>query len=155
MRFPKLLTVFVLGMLIFASCKTAKAPVAEQAPVAEEIVDDTYRRVIKSKDLYASTTETVGIDSAKINRDTLHVFTSKLQACDAENLSLIWDGKESATPPRKASLKLLLINEPGCRETHRFHLLYNIAGLHAKKPIAADTMLLQLTRVKQPLQYTY
>lgn len=157
MRFKKLL-IYSSALALLGACKTAKSPVAEQVNTVEEITDDSYRKVITSRELYTTTTETVVIDSAAVTRDTLHIYTAKLQACDAENFKLIWDGKEVLSVPAKANLKLLLINEPACRETHRFHLTYNIKGVHPKKntlSLVTDTMLLQLARVKQPVKYAY
>lgn len=157
MRFKKLL-IYSSALALLGACKTAKSPVAEQVNTVEEITDDSYRKVIKNKELYTTTTETVAIDSATVSRDTLHIYTAKLQACDAENFKLIWDGKEVLSVPAKASLKVLLINDPACREAHRFHLTYNIAGVHPKKntlSVVTDTMLLQLPRVKQPVKYAY
>lgn len=157
MRFKKLL-IYSSALALLGACKTAKGPVAEQVNTVEEITDDSFRKVIKDRELYATTTETIAIDSAAVTRDTLHIYTAKLQACDAENFKVIWDGKEGISIPPKASLKLLLINDPACREGHRFHLKYNLAGVHPKKAMVsavADTMLLHLTRVKQPVKYGY
>jgi hypothetical protein len=132
-------------LLGIAACKTAKNTAAV-TPVYEEILtEESYRKLIKDKELYNVTTELVQLDSARVNKDTLHVYTKKLQACDAENLKLVWNGSFAKSLPPQATVKLLLINDPSCKEEHRFHITYNIAPLWTKKDSAGtDSLLLKL-----------
>jgi hypothetical protein len=137
-----LLSLISLSLLC---CKTSKKVFAEQ-PVQQVFMnDENFRRLIKDKELFNATTEVVQLDSAFVNKDTLHVFTKKLQACDAENLKLIWNGSYARSLPPQVSLKVLLINDPGCKEENRFHITYNIASVWAKKDTTTvDSLLLKL-----------
>ncbi len=127
-----LLTAIAYSLLFLFGCKTANKQ-ANSLPVATELVrDESFRKVTKDKELYAATNEVIPVDSVFITKDTLHVFTPVIQACDADNLRLIWNGSMAKSLPPQATLKLLLTNDPTCKENHPFHLTYNIAMLRGK-----------------------
>jgi hypothetical protein len=141
----KRLNALGLLLLLLASCKTTKKATDEQPVYQELITDESFRKLIKNKELFNTTTETVLLDSANVVNDTIHVFTKKVQACDAENFKLVWNGSFAKSLPPQVSLKLLLINEPTCKELHRFHITYNISSVWSKKDsIGVDSLLLKL-----------
>ena len=132
-------------LFVIAACKKAKNTVATTPVYEETIAEESFRKLIKDKELYNVTTEAVQLDSANVSKDTLHIYTKKLQACDAENLKLVWNGSFAKSLPPQATIKLLLVNDPACKEQHRFHITYNIAALWAKKDsVGTDSLLLKL-----------
>ncbi len=134
-----------LLLLVMAACKTTNKATGEQPVYEELITDGSFQKLIKDKEIFNATTEVVQLDSANVNNDTLHVYTKKIQACDAENLKLVWNGSFAKSLPPQVNLKLLLINEPACREQHRFHITYNIGSVWAKKDsVQVDSLLLKL-----------
>lgn len=134
-----------LLLLLIVACKSSKKVTGEQPVYEELITDGSFRKLIKDKEIFNATTEVVQLDSANVNNDTLHVYTKKIQACNAENLKLVWNGSFAKSLPPQVSLKLLLINEPACREQHRFHIRYNINSVWAKKDsVRTDSLLLKL-----------
>lgn len=135
-------TCLLMGIV---ACKTAKNTTTTVPVYEEMITEQSFRKLIKDKELYNATTEVVQLDSARVDKDTLHVYTKKLQACDGENLKLVWNGSFAKSLPPQATIKLLLINDPACKEQHRFHVTYNIAPLWAKRDsMGTDSLLLKL-----------
>lgn len=157
MNFISVFLLYVLLLFGLDSCKLSQPVPATEAPsVEEEITDWRFRKIIKDKELFAATTESVPIDSAKLTNDTLHIYTRKIQACDADIFKLIWSGTMAKSLPPQAALKLLLINDPSCREWHRFHLTYNIASVRFKTDTATQgATLLKLPGLNSGLLYEF
>ncbi|MCW5906988.1 MAG: hypothetical protein KIS94_03950 [Chitinophagales bacterium] len=147
----------VVIVCLLGSCKSTKQAAVKEVPaVEEEITDLSFRKIIKDKELFAATTETIALDSARLSNDTLHLYTKKLQACDADNFKLLWNGSMAKSLPPQASLKLLFINEPSCREQHRFHLTYNISSVRFKgDSVTKGATLLKLPGFNSGLLYEF
>lgn len=127
--FSLLIVVIIAGIF---SCKPQKKAQAAQRPSEDTITDFSNRKVITDKELYASTTEIIAIDTAFLTKDILHILTKKIQACDAENFKLFWDGKFMKSLPPQTNVKLFLMNDAACKELHPFHLTFNISSVHFK-----------------------
>ncbi|MDB5282888.1 MAG: hypothetical protein JWO06_1963 [Bacteroidota bacterium] len=151
----KLPFILLLIVLIY-SCKTQKK-VSE--PVGPELLmDDMFRKPVSDKILFAGTNDLVPLDTVYIVKDTLHLITKKVVACDAENFKLIWNGTWTKTLPAQTNLKLFQAVEGSCKERHRVHLLYNISPLSFKQ--AADStgtanLLIKVGGWKNELKYRY
>lgn len=137
------------------SCEGSKKGTAVAAPVNDTINDWLYKRVVKDKELYASTTEVLLIDTAYMNRDTLHVLTQKIQACEAENFDLFWSGMMAKSLPPQLPVKLFLLNDPACKEQHRFHLTFNVKPMHPGDANSKGTAIIKLAGMKTGIKYDY
>ena len=148
---------FVLGTIaivgIYSCSGGKKAANAPALPVNDTISEQLYKRVLKDKDLYGTTTDVLPIDTAYINKDTLHILTGKLQACDSENFDLIWSGAMLKSLPPQLPVKLFLLNDPTCKEQHRFHLTFNAKPLHDAN--AKGSAIIKLGGMKTGITYSY
>lgn len=151
-----LIAACVCSIAFIYSCtgskKTATAP---PAAVNDTINDWLYKRTLKDKELYGSTTEVLAIDTAYINKDTLHVLTGKLQACDAENFDLIWNGMMAKSLPPQLPVKLFLLNDPACKEQHRFHLTFNTKPMRPGGEGSKGSAIIKLSGMKTGITYSY
>lgn len=151
---------FFLPVLLVAisSCKTQKNQSAAVAPVNDTISDFSCHKIIRDKELYKIITERVPVDTAYLSKDTLHVITPAIQACDAANFKLFWNGKLEK-PPLSTVVKLFQRVDAGCNESHSFHLTFNTKNLRLPQsseqlPIdtTAHTLLLQIGNKKVQIQ---
>lgn len=123
----------MLLLLLIAACKTQKKTTATAVyPPNDTLYSTTYKKVLKDRELYTQTYNNLPVDTAYISKDTLHLLTGKIQACDADNFEVLWDGKMAKSLPPKTAVKLFLQNDPACKEQHRFHLFFNLAPLRWK-----------------------
>ncbi len=157
MQKQKLLLLGIAGLLLFLfGCKTASKSTAALPPSTELVQDDAFRKVIKNKELYAATNEVIPVDSVYISKDTLHLFTPKIQACNAANLRLLWNGSMAKSLPPQATLKLLLTNDPTCKENHPFHLTYNLSMVKMKNDsTASGSTLIKMFGLKEGVLYQF
>lgn len=152
----------VLSLLIY-SCKTTKPTSAVAVPVVDTITDLSFKKVIKDKELYLSTTETIAFDTVYVSKDTLHLLTKNIQACDADNFKLIGNGMYMKSLPPQTNVKLFQLNDVECKEKHQFHLSYNIAPLQMKRDssftkgdsIVEKAVLIHLGNWARTLKYVY
>jgi hypothetical protein len=110
----KRIIVIVLAILAFTeSCKnTEKAKASVAAPPANDtMVDLSNKKIMRDPELYAAITDAFAIDTIYLIKDSLHLLTSKIQACETENFKLLWNGKTTKSLPPQVSLKLFLANE--------------------------------------------
>lgn len=150
-----LIVVCVCSIALIYSCEGSKKSTTAQAPVNDTVNDWLYKRVLKDKDLYGSTTEVFLIDTAYMNKDTLHVLTGKVQACDAENFDIIWSGMMAKSLPPQLPVKLFLLNDPSCKEQHRFHLTFNVKPMHPGDANSKGTAIIKLSGMKTGISYSY
>ena len=151
-----LVAVCICSIALIYSCEGGKKSTAVQPPVNDTINDLLYKRIVKDKDLYASTTEVFLIDTAYMNKDTLHVLTQKVQACDAENFDIFWSGMMAKSLPPQLPVKLFLLNDPACKEQHRFHLTFNAKPLRsANDSTKSGTAIIKLSGKKTGVKYSY
>jgi hypothetical protein len=143
----------LITILIGHSCKTPKqatlAAVPEPPAITDTITDLSSKKPIKNKELYAATTDMVPLDTAYLNKDTLHILTKKINACEADKFQLMWNGMMAKSLPPQASIKLFLLNEGTCKEMHHFHLTFNVTPLRFKQDsIRTDTLQTKTTIIK-------
>lgn len=150
-----LIAVCICSIALIYSCEGGKKSTTAQAPVNDTINDWLYKRVLKDKELYGSTTEVFLIDTAYINKDTLHILTGKIQACDAENFDLIWSGMMTKSLPPQLPVKLFLLNDPACKEQHRYHLTFNAKPMHPGDANSKGTAIIKLSGMKTGISYSY
>lgn len=151
----KRIIVIVLAILAFTeSCKnTEKAKASVAAPPANDtMVDLSNKKIMRDPELYAAITDAFAIDTIYLIKDSLHLLTSKIQACETENFKLLWNGKTTKSLPPQVSLKLFLANEAACKEQHRFHLCYNVRPLKSKGD-SAQSLMIKVNGAKQFLLY--
>jgi hypothetical protein len=160
----KHLSLIAIALLLFiAACKTT-APAANAAPPAEDTVtDNSFKKVMRDKELYAAVSELVPLDTVYLSYDTLHILTKRLLACDADNFKLMWNGAMLKSLPPQTSVKLFQQVEPDCKERHVFHLTFNVKPLQlkadsasfSKDSCAAKTTILRVGGYKHTVGYTY
>ena len=131
-------SLLLLMFVLLNSCKTQKK--ATESVSAELVMDESFRKPVNDKILFAQTNDMVPLDTAFIVMDTLHIITKRILGCDAENFKLIWNGNKTKSLPPQASVKLFQQVEGACKERHRFHLLYNVSSLHLKQ----DTTIIKV-----------
>lgn len=127
----------LLPLIFTCGCKTTKKANTDNTGYTELINDEAFRKPIVDKELFKATTEVVPLDTVFISKDTLNIYTKKINGCETDNFKLIWTGDLSATAPTKTTVKLFQLVEGSCKERHRFHLLYNISPLKPKMDTAA------------------
>jgi hypothetical protein len=118
--------------ILLQTCKSTKKA-AESNDYHEIIIDDSFRKPINDKAIFASTADAVALDTVFLTKDTLHIFTRKIQGCETDEFKLIWNGGMAKSIPPIIGLKLLQTADPSCREKHKFRLAYNIAPLKMNK----------------------
>ena len=131
-------SLLLLAFVLLYSCKTQKKA-AESIP-PELVMDESFRKPVNDKALFAQTTDMVPMDTAFIVSDTLHIITKRILGCDAENFKLIWNGNKTKSLPPQTSVKLFQQVDAACKERHKFHLLYNVSPLHLKQ----DTTIIKV-----------
>lgn len=146
----------VLIVLVLAcACKTSKRA-ANPEPYQETLTDLSHKKVIKDKELYLATTEVIPIDTVYLNKDTLHILTQKIQACDADNFSLMWNGMMMKSLPPQTNLKLFLLNEGTCKEMHKFHLTFNVHNVRVKSDSTNNgSTIIRLGNWRNTVTYEY
>jgi hypothetical protein len=147
------ITLFVL-VVLFSSCKTsAPKTLSQNAVVASDTITDLRnRKLIRDAELFASVTDAVVLDTVYIVNDSLHLLTTKTQACTADNFKLIWNGRFTKSIPPQTSLKLFLMNDATCKKQYPFHLTYNIASMKNKTD-SVQSLVLRVSGSKQSLLY--
>lgn len=158
------LSAFLFLLLMVAACKTSKKTQAPPEVISEWITDESAPKVIRDKEIYAVTTETIALDSAYIHHDTLHLHTARMTGCDAGEFKLIWNGAMMKSLPPQTNVRLFHRREPACTEQHFFHLTFNIAPLRMRKdsvgsssdsPSLQRATVLRVSGYKAPVRYEY
>ena len=152
-------------LLYLASGCRATRKVQESPHEASVILSDySFRKIVRDKELYAATTETISFDSVTISKDTLHLFTSKINGCNAEDFTLLWSGAIMKSLPPQASLKLFHRADPTCKKQNIFHLTFNVSPLRMKQnAVSSNTdsasvgrsTILRVSGWKLPIVYVY
>ena len=151
-------------LVIVSSCKTTKHSADVTAPVDDTIVDNSFRKLIRSKEIFNSVTEVIPLDTVYFSKDTLCVFTKRIPGCDEENFKLIWNGAMLKSLPRQANVKLFQQVDPACKESHRFLLSYNVKHLRFKEDsisranpdsLSAKATIVRVGGWKNGLRYKY
>ena len=154
----------IIVALALSACKTAQKTNAKIVPpVQDTLTDLSNYKLIKDKELYTAITELIPLDTALINKDTLHIYTKKIGACDAENFKLFWNGSIAKSLPPQVTLKLFERVDPACKELHNFHLTFNLAPLKLKSDTVEPTsnqafkkaVLVRITGIKGAMRYEY
>lgn len=155
----KLIVLSAVALSLLYSCQNAKNIAAANALAAASqplISDSTAKKLMKDKELYAATNETIPLDTAYISKDTLHVVTTKVNACDADNFKLMWNGMMTKSMPPQTSVKLFLLSDPTCKETHPFHLTFSLKPMHNKQQQPGNsTIMVRVSGFKEMLKYSY
>lgn len=123
-------------LILIGSCTTQKQNGAASTPVEDTITDNSFRKLVKDKELYNSTTELVPLDTVYLSKDTLHLLTKKIQACDADNFTLMWNGAMMKSLPPQTNVKLFQLLDTQCKARHPFHLTFNISSLQMRRDTA-------------------
>lgn len=127
---------FVASLILFLtinSCKTSKKITEVLPPSDDTITDQSFRKPVRSRELFATVTDVIALDTVYISNDTLHLLTNRISGCDEENFKLIWSGMMMKSMPPQTSVKLFQQADPACNESHRFLLRYNIKPLRFKE----------------------
>ena len=141
----KYIKVFIMPLIFVCACKTMKKTSSDNSAGNTEVIkDESFRKPLKDKDLFKSTTEVVPLDTVFISKDTLNIYTKRILGCDAANFQLIWNGDLGKAVPPQATVRLFQMVEGSCKEKHKFHLAYNISSLKLK----GDTSATQATLIK-------
>ncbi len=160
----KLIVVALAFLFVFNSCKTTNKSIsAAVTPVQDTLTDLSARKIIKDKELFASITEMVPLDSMFTDKDVLHILTRKIRCCETENFMLMWNGAVAKSLPPQVGVKLLQRVDPACNEQHYFHLTFNIASLKLKSDsvtsitdsVPRQTTLIKIAGLKNGLRYNY
>jgi len=135
----KYILVLIIPIVFSGSCKTLKKTGGDSNTKNTEIVkDESFRKPVKDKELYLSTTEAIPLDTVFISKDTLNIFTKKIFGCDADNFKLIWNGDLGKAMPPQTAVRLFQLVDGSCKEKHKFHLAYNISPLKLKGDTSAN-----------------
>ncbi len=152
---------FILSLLIF-SCKTSKPAAATAAPVIDTVYDYSFKKITRDKELYNSTTETVPLDTVYLTKDTLHILTKNILACDADNFQLMWNGMMMKSLPPQTNVKLFQLLDTQCKEKHHFHLTYNLTPLqmrrdssYTKSDTTGKSVIVHIGNWQRTLKYSY
>lgn len=160
----KLFVVAASIILVTFSCKTTNKSASIASPaILDTLTDLSAKKIIKDKELFASVTEMVPVDSLFTVKDTLHIMTKKIRGCETENFMLLWNGAMAKSLPPQVAIKVLQRVDPACNEQHYFHLTYNIAPLKLKSDslitntdgIPRQTTVLRIAGWKNGLRYDY
>ncbi len=147
----KLTIAAIILSIAIASCKTSKKLTDVAVPIDDTIVDNSFRKPIHSKELYASVTELIPLDTVYISKDMLYLLTKRITGCDEANFKLIWNGMMLKSLPPQTNVKLFQQADPACKESHRFLLSYNIKALRFKEDsvsLGQESMWSKVTVVK-------
>jgi hypothetical protein len=164
MLYKYILVLAVIAGLVWAGgCKTSKTNTTVAAPVDDTITSDNLRKLSRNKDIYNAIKEIVPLDTAWLAKDTLHILTTKVLGCDADNFQLFWNGAVMKSLPPQVTVRLYQQVDAACTEKHRFHLLYNVKSLklsHDTTTATADTMvkpatILHIGGYKNAVKYAY
>ncbi|HLP50409.1 MAG TPA: hypothetical protein VK154_05960 [Chitinophagales bacterium] len=159
-----ILLLSIAALLTIAGCKSTKPGTAAVAlPVQDTVTNESFRKLMRDKDLYNAVKETVPVDTAYLVRDTLHVLTKRILGCDAENFKLFWNGATAKSLPPQVTVKLFQQVDAGCKERHYFHLTYNVKSLKlsnsntapATDSAALSATILHIGGYKNPVRYGY
>ncbi|MCX6199068.1 MAG: hypothetical protein NTY88_07580 [Bacteroidetes bacterium] len=143
--------------LLIGSCTTQKQNGAASTPVEDTITDNSFRKLVRDKELYNSTTELVPLDTVYLSKDTLHLLTKKILACDADNFTLMWNGAMMKSLPPQTNVKLFQLLDTQCKERHPFHLTFNISSLQMRRDTAAveKSILIHVGNWARTVKYSY
>ncbi len=125
--------------VIFDSCKTSGKGMDTAVPIIDTIVDYSFRKVMRDREIFNAATEVVPLDTVYLSKDTLHVLTKRVIGCDEEDFKLVWNGMMAKSLPPQTSVKLFQRLDPACNERHYFHLTYNIKPLRFKEDSLSET----------------
>ena len=120
-------------ILLFASCNSLKKNTGVAPQLVDTLSNFSSKKLIKDKELFASVTDLVPLDTVYISKDTLHVLTKKIIGCDEDDFSLFWNGAMLKSLPPQTNVKLFQKVESDCNERHHFHLTFNIQPLQFKQ----------------------
>lgn len=145
------------AMLVLFGCKTNKpGNTAATIPVNDTLVSTKPHRIIKDKELFAATTEAIRVDTCYVSGSDILILTGKINACDADNFNLIWNGAMAKSLPPKTSLKLLLQADPACKEQHHFLLKFSGKELKWKSDsTATGSILFRIGGYSKELMYNF
>lgn len=151
------------GLLWVGGCKTSKQGATLAAPVNDTILSDNFSKLNRNKDIYNAITEIVPLDTAWLAKDTLHILTTRVVGCDADNFQLFWNGAIMKSMPPQVTVRLFQQVDGACSERHRFHLLYNVKSLklsHDTTTATTDTLvkpatILHIGGYKNTVKYAY
>ena len=129
--------ILLILVIAISACKTTKKASDVTIPIDDTITDNSFRKLIRSKELFAAVTEMVPLDTAYISKDTLHLLTKRILGCDEKNFKLMWNGTMLKSLPPQTNVKLFQQVDAACNERHRFHLTYNISPLRFKQDSVA------------------
>lgn len=159
-----ILLLFTTVLFLIVGCKSTRPGTAAVAPPIEDTVtDESFRKLMRDKDLYNAVKEAVPVDTAYLVRDTLHVLTKRILGCDAENFKLFWNGAMAKSLPPQVTVKLFQQVDAACNERHYFHLTYNIKSLKlrgenmapATDSVAVNSTIVHIGGYKHDVKYGY
>lgn len=158
----KSLFLFLAFTSIFFSCKTTKKNTVTAVPVIDTVNDFSFKKLTRDKELYNATTEVVPLDTVYLSKDTLHILTKNILACDADNFQLMWNGMMMKSLPPRTNVKLFQRLDTQCKEKHHFHLTYNITPLqmrrdssYTKSDTTGRSVIVHLGNWQRTLNYSY
>ena len=133
MRLKSFSIIFTVLLLAVVGCKTTKKSLNESTvPVVDTVKDFSFRKVIRSKEIFRSVADSTALDTAYIVGDTLFLRTPQTRSCDADNFKLFWNGALLKSLPPQTSVKLFHQADTECSETHAFLLSFNIKPVRLK-----------------------
>lgn len=135
-----------------------KDSLARAAHISDTIIGKIFRRPIRDKELFTAVKDLVTMDTAYIHQDTLHLWTKKLAACEAEKFNLVWNGAMLKSMPPQTTVKLLQTADANCKGSNYLHLTYNITPLRFKEDTLQSGTRTTIVRVngwKNPLRYEF
>ena len=138
----KKILILILPLALICSCKTAKKSASDTPVPSDVVMDESFRKPVSDKDLYAATTEVVPLDTVYIASDTLNIVTKKIIGCDPKNFKLMWNGDWGQSIPAQTGVKLFQYVDAGCTERHKFHLTYNLSPLRLKSDTSSVKSIL-------------
>lgn len=160
----KWIVYLLLLLCLIPGCRSTKKIADTPTETNLILTDYSFRKIIRDKELYAATTETISFDSVSISKDTLHLFTSKINGCNSEDFTLLWSGAMMKSLPPQVSLKLFHRADPACKKQNIFHLTFNVSPLRMKHDAASvnsdstsaiRSTILRISGWKLPVVYVY
>ena len=133
--------------MLYTSGNTLKKNTGAAPPLIDTLNNLSCKKLIKDKELFASVTDLVPLDTVYISKDTLHVLTQKITGCDEDDFSLLWNGAILKSLPPQTNVKLFQKVDPACNERHHFHLTFNIQPLQLKNKTVVSTSDLTKTKI--------
>lgn len=147
----------IAAVLVLFGCKTNKSSnAATTVPTNDTLVSAKSQHIIKDKELFAATTEAIRVDTSYVSGSDIIILTGKINACDADNFNLVWNGAMAKSLPPKTSLKILLQADPACKEQHRFLLKFSGKDLKWKSDsTASGSILFRIGGYDKEMMYNF